>query len=212
MLHDEGTFDPLEIPLKTWSDYENELWERNSAHSIGSIIQKAQDEQRFKNGSRAGSMYTPSLYGQPVLQHSASFNHSPTPSAFGGSQIGFDPRQSMVPMYAAPPASMGYQTPALSMYGTPSMYGGAASMYGMPAPGYSMPFPNPGGSISGGSQYGGISPQGANGSGRATPVNFDNGPHSRTTSGSTPSDGILEADVRKSESVPDAIHPCDFLC
>ncbi|KDN52499.1 glycosyltransferase family 2 protein [Tilletiaria anomala UBC 951] len=194
VIHDEGTFDPAEIPLKTWTDYENELWERNSAHSIGSIIQAAREENKLKAGSRAGSMYTPSLYGQPVLTHSQSFGHSPTHSAFGGSQTGGymqDHRQSMMsqPYTMAPLASMGYQTPAITMYGGPP------SLYGVPAPTYAIPFAHPSGSIYGGSQLG-YSPQG--GSGRATPTNgLETSVHSRSGSGALPSDAVLEADVRR---------------
>ncbi len=66
VLHEEGTFDPAEIPLQTWTDYENELWERNSARSIGSLIEAARAENKSL-GSRAGSQYAPSLYGQPVM-------------------------------------------------------------------------------------------------------------------------------------------------
>lgn len=33
VVHDEGTFDPASIPLKTWQDFENELWEQVSSRS-----------------------------------------------------------------------------------------------------------------------------------------------------------------------------------
>ncbi|KAJ7164534.1 glycosyltransferase family 2 protein [Mycena filopes] len=38
IVHDEGKFDPRVIPLKSWSDYENELWDKESNHSIGSWV------------------------------------------------------------------------------------------------------------------------------------------------------------------------------
>lgn len=38
VIHDEGVFDPADIPLKRWADYEEELWEAGSNQSIGSII------------------------------------------------------------------------------------------------------------------------------------------------------------------------------
>ncbi len=185
ILHDEGTFDASEIPLKTWTDYENELWERNSAHSIGSIIQAAQEEPKFKSASQVGSMYTPSLYGAPVLQHSNSFNHSPTQSAFGDAQaVGYmDPRHSMGQPF-------GYQTPAASMYGT------TPSMYGMPMGGYGMPVMPSAGSFYAGSHTGAFSPQVHPASGRGSPAPAMD---SRTPSGSLPSDSMLEADIRKSE-------------
>lgn len=59
VIHEEGEFDPAEIPLKTWSEYENELWERGSNKSIGSLLQ-AQEETK---GSAAPTMYMPSVGG-----------------------------------------------------------------------------------------------------------------------------------------------------
>ncbi|KAF8119292.1 chitin synthase-domain-containing protein [Boletus edulis] len=38
IVHDEGKFDPHAIPLKTWNNYENELWDKESNHSIGSWV------------------------------------------------------------------------------------------------------------------------------------------------------------------------------
>ncbi|GAK64779.1 glycosyltransferase family 2 protein [Moesziomyces antarcticus] len=150
VVHEEGTFDPSEIPLQTWTDYENELWERNSARSIGSIIEAARAENKSL-GSRAGSQYAPSLYGQPVLPNNGSFGHSPspsfggTPSQFGaypaaGSQVGYfpqaDARQSTYSLG-------GYGGQTMSMYGMPA----AGSVYGMPGGSGFMPY-------AGGSMYG----------------------------------------------------------
>ncbi|KIO02878.1 glycosyltransferase family 2 protein [Pisolithus tinctorius Marx 270] len=42
IVHDEGKFDPHSILLKTWNDYENELWDRESNHSIGSWVPPTQ--------------------------------------------------------------------------------------------------------------------------------------------------------------------------
>lgn len=36
VIHDEGKFDPSSIPLKTWQEYENELWERVSFFTFSS--------------------------------------------------------------------------------------------------------------------------------------------------------------------------------
>lgn len=33
VVHDEGKFDPASIPLKSWQDFENELWEQVSSTS-----------------------------------------------------------------------------------------------------------------------------------------------------------------------------------
>ncbi|KAJ1579862.1 hypothetical protein NDA12_000231 [Ustilago hordei] len=150
VVHEEGTFDPSEIPLQTWTDYENELWERNSARSIGSIIEAARAENKSL-GSRAGSQYAPSLYGQPMLPNNGSFgHHSPspsyggTPSQFGGptrpgSQIGAYLPQSD-PARQSTYSLAGYGAQAMSMYGMPTGASGfmpqpfntTASMYGYP--------------------------------------------------------------------------------
>ncbi|EPQ25921.1 uncharacterized protein PFL1_06595 [Pseudozyma flocculosa PF-1] len=152
VVHDEGKFDASDIPLQTWTEYENELWERNSARSIGSIIEAARNESKSLvgggggpgtgAGSRAGSAYAPSLYGAPMLPHNGSFGHSPTPSQYGGT-----PSIVAAPAYGFPQPDMarqstysiggmggggnggGYATPAMSTYGGP------ASTYGMPVGG-----------------------------------------------------------------------------
>ncbi|ORY22433.1 chitin synthase-domain-containing protein [Naematelia encephala] len=36
VIHDEGKFDPRSIPMKSWNDYENELWDHESNKSLGS--------------------------------------------------------------------------------------------------------------------------------------------------------------------------------
>ncbi|GAC95183.1 glycosyltransferase [Pseudozyma hubeiensis SY62] len=138
VVHEEGTFDPSEIPLQTWTDYENELWERNSARSIGSIIEAARAENKSL-GSRAGSQYAPSLYGQPVLPHNASFGHSPSPS-YGGtpSQFGVYPAGPGSQMGGGSQIGAGGYFPQdaarQSTYSLGGGYGGQAmSMYGLPA-------------------------------------------------------------------------------
>ncbi|EST05048.2 Cytochrome b5-like heme/steroid binding domain protein [Kalmanozyma brasiliensis GHG001] len=147
VVHEEGTFDPSEIPLQTWTDYENELWERNSARSIGSIIEAARAENKSL-GSRAGSQYAPSLYGQPMLPNNGSFGHSPSPSFGGtpshyggypagpGSQMGgagsgyFPQDAARQSTYSLAGMQGGYGQQPMSMYGLP-----AGSVYGMPAAG-----------------------------------------------------------------------------
>ncbi|PWN53277.1 putative chitin synthase 8 [Violaceomyces palustris] len=183
VVHEEGKFDPSEIPLQTWTDYENELWERNSARSIGSIIEAARAENKSISASRAGSNYAPSLYGQPMMPTNASFGHSPTASQYGGtpsqyggmgggpgSQIGGyfpqgDPaRQSTYSLGGF----NGYGAPAMSMYGgaPPSQYGAPAgfmqqgqyqstpSMYGGMGGFQSQQFGQGTPSLYGGSQFG----------------------------------------------------------
>ncbi|KAI5986271.1 chitin synthase-domain-containing protein [Pisolithus orientalis] len=42
IVHDEGKFDPHSILLKTWNNYENDLWDRESNHSISSWVPPTQ--------------------------------------------------------------------------------------------------------------------------------------------------------------------------
>ncbi|KAG9310142.1 glycosyltransferase family 2 protein [Chiua virens] len=71
VVHDEGKFDPRAIPLKTWNDYENELWDKESNHSIGSWVPPG---HQFKEGyaeSRATSLYGHETYYEPRSQSPA---------------------------------------------------------------------------------------------------------------------------------------------
>ncbi|KAH8914587.1 glycosyltransferase family 2 protein [Atractiella rhizophila] len=56
VVHDEGKFDPAEIPLKRWHEYEEELWERGSNKSIGSLIEESK-RKAMGDHSREGSLY-----------------------------------------------------------------------------------------------------------------------------------------------------------
>ncbi|KAL0946000.1 hypothetical protein HGRIS_012276 [Hohenbuehelia grisea] len=73
IVHDEGKFDPRAIPLKSWNEYENELWDKESNHSIGSWVPPA----KFKDGGYAES-HTASIYGRETYYEPRS--HSPSPS------------------------------------------------------------------------------------------------------------------------------------
>ena len=50
---DEGKFDPKSIPLKKWSDHENEVWETGSAETKSTAI-TASTTHRTSSG-----MFTP---------------------------------------------------------------------------------------------------------------------------------------------------------
>ncbi|KAF8643335.1 hypothetical protein AX16_009064 [Volvariella volvacea WC 439] len=93
IVHDEGKFDPRAIPLKTWSDYENELWDKESNHSIGSWVppQKLKDEYAE---SRTASLYGRETFYEPQR------SFSPAPSQMGGAG-----------MYAPPGYQSGRNTP-----------------------------------------------------------------------------------------------------
>lgn len=45
VIHDEGKFDEREIPLKSWHEYENELWERGSNASIGQLLAEKEEAE-----------------------------------------------------------------------------------------------------------------------------------------------------------------------
>lgn len=73
IVHDEGKFDPRSIPLKSWNDYENELWDKESNHSIGSWIPP---EREFGHAESRGQ----SLYGGTQYDMPRSRSFSPAPS------------------------------------------------------------------------------------------------------------------------------------
>ncbi len=55
IVHDEGKFDPSSIPLKSWQEFENELWEQGSNQSIGELLAEGQRDGDSRYG--AESMY-----------------------------------------------------------------------------------------------------------------------------------------------------------
>ncbi|KAF8634990.1 hypothetical protein AX15_000605 [Amanita polypyramis BW_CC] len=75
VVHDEGKFDPKSIPLKSWSDYENELWDKESNHSIGSWVPPTKLKEGYAES------HTASLYGRETYYEPRA--HSPAPSQFG---------------------------------------------------------------------------------------------------------------------------------
>ncbi|KAJ7080469.1 glycosyltransferase family 2 protein [Mycena epipterygia] len=77
IVHDEGKFDPRVIPLKSWNDYENELWDKESNHSIGSWV----PPPKLRNEGYAES-HTASLYGRETTYEPRGY--SPAPSQVGG--------------------------------------------------------------------------------------------------------------------------------
>jgi chitin synthase len=76
IVHDEGKFDPRAIPLKSWNDYENELWDKESNHSIGSWVPPNQYHKEAYAASATASLYGRETYYEPR-------GHSPAPSQFG---------------------------------------------------------------------------------------------------------------------------------
>ncbi|KAG9095195.1 hypothetical protein FS749_010895 [Ceratobasidium sp. UAMH 11750] len=77
IVHDEGKFDPRSIPLKTWSDYENELWDKESNHSIGSWVPPPKKDIPWDAQSQ-------SAYGRETFYEAPmSRAYSPAPSQGG---------------------------------------------------------------------------------------------------------------------------------
>lgn len=101
IVHDEGKFDPRSIPLKSWTDYENELWDKESNHSIGSWIPP--EKEPMQSHSRGQSLYGGTQYELP---RSRSF--SPAPSM--GLNTAYAPLANPVP-------GSGRNTPA-EMFGS----------------------------------------------------------------------------------------------
>ncbi|KAL0064502.1 hypothetical protein AAF712_008560 [Marasmius tenuissimus] len=92
-------FDPRAIPPKSWSDYENELWDKESNHSIGSWVPPT----KFKNDGYAGRETIYHGQGGPFA---------------GGQDRSYSPAPSQG-MYPPPGYQSGRNTPMLQ-YGMPA--------------------------------------------------------------------------------------------
>jgi len=78
IVHDEGKFDPRSIPLKSWNDYENELWDKESNHSGGSWAPPKLQHDGYAE-SRTASIYGNETYYEPAMSRA----YSPAPSHMG---------------------------------------------------------------------------------------------------------------------------------
>ncbi|EIW79950.1 glycosyltransferase family 2 protein [Coniophora puteana RWD-64-598 SS2] len=130
IVHDEGKFDPRAIPLKSWTDYENELWDKESNHSIGSWVPPS----KFGGGAYAET-HTASVYGRETFYDPVpARGQSPAPSQFnmmpplGYNQTGFNSGRNTPMSQIRPMSEMGAMGP---MAGNMSMYGGMGGMGGM---------------------------------------------------------------------------------
>ena len=92
------------IPLKSWSEYENELWDKESNHSIGSWVPPS----KMKNEGYAESR-TASIYGRETYYEPHGRSYSPAPSQYQIHQT-----------YPPPGYQSGRNTPVGGGYG----YGG----------------------------------------------------------------------------------------
>ncbi|TFK68107.1 hypothetical protein BDN72DRAFT_879221 [Pluteus cervinus] len=77
IMHDEGTFDPKAIPLKTWSEYESDLWDKEDNQSTGSWVPPYAQDGNGRNSQTA------SLYGRETvydaLSKSPALSNTPLP-------------------------------------------------------------------------------------------------------------------------------------
>ncbi|KAF5366143.1 hypothetical protein D9757_010944 [Collybiopsis confluens] len=114
IVHDEGKFDPKAIPLKSWTDYENELWDKESNHSIGSWV----PPNKLKNEGYVESQ-TASLYGHETF-YEPQRTYSPAPSQ----------------MYPPPGYQSGRNTPQSNLrpMDTGMMYGQVSPSLYQPTP------------------------------------------------------------------------------
>ncbi|WWC67634.1 uncharacterized protein I206_101544 [Kwoniella pini CBS 10737] len=132
VIHDEGKFDPRSIPLKSWNDYENELWDQESVHS-GSYMPPVKGEY----DSRPGSAYGYDNYDSKsrVLSPSGSYGDLRAQSRGGSmyNEVGMGvpqlPYQNRDIMGS--PMNSNNHLP-LGGGDTRSMYGDNRSLYGQP--------------------------------------------------------------------------------
>ncbi|GAA5949771.1 hypothetical protein JCM21900_003288 [Sporobolomyces salmonicolor] len=127
VVHDEGKFDPASIPLKTWSAFEEELWEAGSNESIGEIIDAGKREEAasaygMPYGAASVRDDSPRRYTPGGYDHKSAYG---TPSISGS--ITMQPAPAAVP-YGHPGAAG-------------SVYGGSYSQL----PGQHQPYPSMGG-------------------------------------------------------------------
>ncbi|KAI8069874.1 chitin synthase-domain-containing protein [Gongronella butleri] len=147
---DEGKFDPASIPMKRWQDYENELWETNSAVTkmtdLTATSRRSQQQQQLAAMAAAASA---GLRSSAILSYvpptTSYFHQSPMlmPVASSNMSIYSEPRLSGVgapPMVLHPSSSVylaqqqqqqhdpnvaRFSYPA--MQSSPSLIGGAAT-------------------------------------------------------------------------------------
>ncbi|TIB15854.1 hypothetical protein E3P92_01552 [Wallemia ichthyophaga] len=120
MIHDEGHFDPKAIPLKTWAEYEAELWEQ------GDEVYEFEKASRPPSPANTASIYGPrSMYGgldQSGVPRSMSANQSIYRQSAYPSQYAFNGYPNTASMYSlAPPQHHPYPQ---SQNWSNSFYGG----------------------------------------------------------------------------------------
>lgn len=125
VIHDEGKFDPSSIPLKTWQEYENELWERGSNQSIGSII-----ADKHNAAAKEASLYGQETSYDPPMMMPYSRTQSP-----GLNDHNLDARSLLSGYHGGagsvmlmPQGNMGYMDPMASRAMSVHSFGGPQGM------------------------------------------------------------------------------------
>lgn len=146
VIHDEGKFDPKAIPLQSWNDYENELWDNESNHSGTWDGGKNKSEYLDDGNSRTASVYghPQSMYGQQSYGRGSMYQGSFAGARSPHSPQGLSPSASYSDLRGASRAGSHLDAPLRgtfyaqrgdtggdtgSMYGTGSFYGQRASVY-----------------------------------------------------------------------------------
>ncbi|KAJ2794350.1 hypothetical protein H4S07_006782 [Coemansia furcata] len=100
-VKDEEPFDPDEIPMKTWAEYEGEIHKRQQQIQDLEAVAQAIDEFA-NNGVRPVSRFT----------HIPGFDHLPAANGLEMSQV----QHSNMSLYNAPPPAMAYDGGAQGSY------------------------------------------------------------------------------------------------
>jgi len=130
IVHDEGKFDPRSIPLKSWSDYENELWDKESNHSIGSWVPPKLDGGY---DAKTNSVYGRETYYEAPGSRSRSYSPLPAPPGYqsGRNSPAFSSSRpgSMANMMMQPSSRpvTNYLDMPMARSGSPFMDGGSGS-------------------------------------------------------------------------------------
>jgi chitin synthase len=130
---DEGKFDPKSVPLKKWSDHENEVWETGSSETKGTILTSSSTTHRsvgamplgFVPPSSAGYMtpiYAASMNQLPVFNDAASFTR------YSSHQNNFGRASSFAPSLLNVPATVGVAAGPPSIYSDGSVNNGYPPM------------------------------------------------------------------------------------
>ncbi|SCZ93412.1 BZ3500_MvSof-1268-A1-R1_Chr6-3g08643 [Microbotryum saponariae] len=145
IVHDEGVFDPASIPLKTWQDFENELWEQGSNESIGEMIAKREEaaydgENRGQSqvyghsGGGGGGEYYES---NPFLGSGSQLGGSQAPPAFSSRGSLLDAMTGASPYVGATTTGMGARQmsgfPLDAMSEGPGGFAGSTRGVGLPS-------------------------------------------------------------------------------